>query len=681
MKKGIIALMFFLTTAVLLLTPALSASAEGEQKFWLNGVFVYAFDDHEDILGDGTASYDAATKTLTLNNAILTKGKDPKYDSPPYCSPLLVDCDFELTVHLVGDNYIYHPASGEGIMSEGNLIFTAEEGATLTCDAPVNCNSYTQNSGYIKIRIEKMSNTDYYWCLGCSKSITMNGGTLEAVRIGKGCAFALWASNQKPQVPKGTVMYEGENGFEKSVTKFTSIDPVVPWLETYHWAKIICPDYVDDTVITPTYKLSVTNGSGSGTYTGGQKVKITADAASEGKIFKNWTAEEGSFDNNSSASTTFTMPESDVKISAIYQDLPKYELTITNGSGSGTYYAKQQITITADAPEKNKQFDKWIVIGGTVDNEAAIETTVIMPSASVTATASYKDAPKYKLTVNYGTGSGEYFPDDTITVTAENAPEGKMFDRWEINAGTLADAFIIMTELTMPEGEVILTATYKDIPEDIKKDESDNSSDQNSNILDNQENNENNSTSNENNKKEEDDINNNESKEEDTVNNNESKEEDTVNNSESKGEGDINNNESKEEDTVNNSELKEEAAVTYILTFVSGKSSLIYEISCSSDEIESITVDGMAIANVTSEFDNKTRITLPSGYVSTLPDGSHELLVNFSNGTGSASFLTPCEFVSEQAGGKIWIIVGSIVILAGMMGFAFYQIKKRHIQK
>jgi len=69
---------------------------------------------------------------------------------------------------------------------------------------------------------------------------------------------------------------------------------------------------------------------------------------------------------------------------------------------------------------------------------------------------------RYPLTVYNGSGDGNYFSGIDISISAETAPEGMMFDFWEINSGSpaIADVNSASTTLTMPAGAVIITATY-----------------------------------------------------------------------------------------------------------------------------------------------------------------------------------------------------------------------------
>ena len=79
---------------------------------------------------------------------------------------------------------------------------------------------------------------------------------------------------------------------------------------------------------------------------------------------------------------------------------------------------------------------------------------------------------KYGVTVTdgtatvSGTGISKAAEGTTITLTANTAPSGQMFDKWEVVSGsiTLADANSATTTFTMPASSVSVKATYKDKP-------------------------------------------------------------------------------------------------------------------------------------------------------------------------------------------------------------------------
>jgi hypothetical protein len=66
------------------------------------------------------------------------------------------------------------------------------------------------------------------------------------------------------------------------------------------------------------------------------------------------------------------------------------------------------------------------------------------------------------LTVNSGTGSGNYAAGELARITANTPPEGKIFDKWTSTDGiTFANENSASTTFTMPAKAVTVTATYK----------------------------------------------------------------------------------------------------------------------------------------------------------------------------------------------------------------------------
>jgi LPXTG-motif cell wall-anchored protein len=89
-----------------------------------------------------------------------------------------------------------------------------------------------------------------------------------------------------------------------------------------------------------------------------------------------------------------------------------------------------------------------------------------MPAKAVTVTATYKDAPvtTYAVTVNSGTGSGDFAEGATVNITANEPATGKVFDKWTTSDGVeFANANTATTTFVMPAKAVTVTATYKDI--------------------------------------------------------------------------------------------------------------------------------------------------------------------------------------------------------------------------
>jgi len=147
----------------------------------------------------------------------------------------------------------------------------------------------------------------------------------------------------------------------------------------------------------------------------GVEVTVTAQAPG-GKHFVKWVVKAGgvTLANETSATTTFIMPANDVTIEAEFAENPveAYTLTVIKGTASvaaGTPITDKieqntVVTVTADAPETGKVFDKWVVLEGNVTLADATKatTTFTMPASAVKIEATYKDAPP-SHTHSYGT--------------------------------------------------------------------------------------------------------------------------------------------------------------------------------------------------------------------------------------------------------------------------------------
>ena len=145
----------------------------------------------------------------------------------------------------------------------------------------------------------------------------------------------------------------------------------------------------------------------------GVEVTVTAQVP-DGKHFVKWVVNGVTLANETSATTTFIMPANDVTIEAECAENPveSYTLTVIKGTASvaaGTPITDKVeqntvVTVTADAPETGKVFDKWVVLEGNVTLADATKatTTFTMPGNAVKIEATYKDAPP-SHTHSYGT--------------------------------------------------------------------------------------------------------------------------------------------------------------------------------------------------------------------------------------------------------------------------------------
>ena len=154
---------------------------------------------------------------------------------------------------------------------------------------------------------------------------------------------------------------------------------------------------------------------------------------------------------------------------------PKTWITwVENGTPNGIQLPKNAtITITANPPEKGKEFDKWVPNASSnvkFEDEKSEVTKMTVLGGNVTVKATYKDketpgVPKYDLYVINGQGSGQYAYNRKVDITADPAPAGKTFDKWVVVDETVTVENInnSKTTLTTKGVEGWVVATYKDI--------------------------------------------------------------------------------------------------------------------------------------------------------------------------------------------------------------------------
>ncbi|MCL2695633.1 MAG: hypothetical protein FWE69_04845 [Clostridiales bacterium] len=145
-----------------------------------------------------------------------------------------------------------------------------------------------------------------------------------------------------------------------------------------------------------------------------------------------------------------------------------FGLMVAGGTGSGGFAAGATVTIMANAAPAGQRFKQWNIspavtfIGGA--GAASATAQFIMPAQAVTATALYEPIPTYVLTVVNGSGGGSYPAGTVVTITADAAPGGQVFDKWTASTGAVANENSASTGFTMPSSAAAVTAAYKDAP-------------------------------------------------------------------------------------------------------------------------------------------------------------------------------------------------------------------------
>lgn len=226
----------------------------------------------------------------------------------------------------------------------------------------------------------------------------------------------------------------------------------------YSFTVTACYDKIDDVKDEEIYKVNVVNGTGSGTYTEGSNVTITADPAPAGKVFDHWEVKsdtEGVKDKkvNISSKTKDSMnllvEKCDCTITAVYKDIEGDYKSVTVAKAPELSYVYNQyfvkvgegILVKAPVAEAGMLFDHWKTDADLGDTDlTSKEIWVEVNDNDISLYPVYKvsDVPTFNVTVVTGeggdgasTGSGSYVAGDTVSVAAAVPKDGYMFSHWE----------------------------------------------------------------------------------------------------------------------------------------------------------------------------------------------------------------------------------------------------------
>ena len=249
---------------------------------------------------------------------------------------------------------------------------------------------------------------------------------------------------------------------EKNKTETTFVMPDAPVTAVAKYKKLLGitvnsgKAYVEDAVTDAALK--------------GKPVVIKADEI-EGKRFDHWeiVSKNVVLDNLRAPETKFTMPETAVEITAVYNDL--HAITVHNGTADVEEAVIGDTVKIKAASREGYVFDRWEVNFGnnvTLEDANKAETTFTMPDSMVVLTARYKALQSITLENGKAYAGGEEITTakkgTEVTIKADDLG-GKVFDRWEIVSGnvTLKDADKAETTFTMPAEPISLKAVYNTI--------------------------------------------------------------------------------------------------------------------------------------------------------------------------------------------------------------------------
>ncbi|RHP33213.1 InlB B-repeat-containing protein [Lachnotalea sp. AF33-28] len=191
--------------------------------------------------------------------------------------------------------------------------------------------------------------------------------------------------------------------------------------------------------------------------------------APEGKQFKAWEIDGAEYPVNAPVTVT-----ADITVKALWEDAPpapaEYTVRFNANGGGGTMADVTGVSGSYTLPScgftepEGKQFKGWStsadgsVISGTT-YEVSSDTTFYAIWESKEYSIIVTDG---KATIGAGSEISKAAQGTTITLTANAAPDGKVFDKWVVESGntTLEDANSETTTFIMPDSEVSVKATY-----------------------------------------------------------------------------------------------------------------------------------------------------------------------------------------------------------------------------
>ena len=256
-----------------------------------------------------------------------------------------------------------------------------------------------------------------------------------------------------------------------------------------------CPDSIDDNGITLTTTITITISAAgivgaptanptAGTYTENQSVTLTS--STEGAtIYYTTDGSEPTITGGVPAGTTAQyiapiavtgtqgqsitttikaiavkdrMQNSSVEkfTYTIQIPVPKYEVNVTNGSGSGNYAQGSTVTITANTAPNGQRFKDWSIESGniTLASSTSDTTTFVMPAGAVSVKANYEAIPtpvSYKI-LDGANSDWKQNTEETITIRGNG--DFSKFVGVKIDGNTI-DA----KNYTAKEGSTIITLT------------------------------------------------------------------------------------------------------------------------------------------------------------------------------------------------------------------------------
>ena len=194
--------------------------------------------------------------------------------------------------------------------------------------------------------------------------------------------------------------------------------------------------------------------------------QIIAPAAPEGKVFGRWILEgEGSFANVENSTTTFYIGDGNAVIDCEFVDAKTVTIENKNNEGGTETFivgVGKKYNINSTNVLSDYMFDYWDKDGERYGS-SYYYNNIVMGDTDVIYHAYYRNRNSYNLTVNNGTGSGTYKERQSVSISANTAPEGYNWSSWTGNYYSIGNRYNMNTSITMPSHDCEVTANYSPI--------------------------------------------------------------------------------------------------------------------------------------------------------------------------------------------------------------------------
>jgi len=218
--------------------------------------------------------------------------------------------------------------------------------------------------------------------------------------------------------------------------------------------------------VNPLREVTINYGSGSGLYTPGDLVTITAGSPASGYRFSNWQVIQGAvtLTDPLATTTTFTMPETDLIITAIFERIIS---TITvQSTGNGTVSADSSsafygsLVTLSTTPDYGFRFKEWRVLSGEI---TITDNQFVMPGTDIVIEAIF-EAIIHTITINYDNGLASSDLNQasyqTLITLSYTANFGFRFKEWLVLEGNVT---ITDNQFIMPNENVVIKALFEAI--------------------------------------------------------------------------------------------------------------------------------------------------------------------------------------------------------------------------